>query len=429
MHPPQSLKWSSAAYQCVAALSLLPIHTAVTAHAQTVVQPDFSEVTRLCEDAVAGRNIGSAVPGFEMTLLLRGQLVYQRSFGAWFQNRVCQCDSATKTLSGALILSLCDSSPVPFSLDSRLSDFIPQFNGEKQTISIRQCFSHTAGFRFSTALNNTDLSLQQVALQIASRPLQYPPGSTFDYGGVSMHAAGAAAELAGQQSWNTLFQQRIANPLGFTVTNYSLTTPSNPRIAGGAESNAREFGRFTEMLRRGGLHATPSGDVRVLSQASVNQMFTRQPALGIPIANSPLEGSSDYGVGVWLDQRDASGQLIGAIAAGARGFSSWIDFDDQYVGTLSTDLSASGNVIPWLSQVRSAAERAIRQAPCAPLDFNRDGNIDPTDVDAYFSVLGEGPCLPATASCDDLDFNNDGEISPLDMDAYFSVLGEGPCLR
>ena len=65
---------------------------------------------------------------------------------------------------------------------------------------------------------------------------------------------------------------------------------------------------------------------------------------------------------------------------------------------------------------------------CDSLDFNGDGNIDPTDVDAYFSVLGEGPCLPANTNCNDLDFNNDGNIDPADVDAYFSVLGEGPCL-
>ena len=64
---------------------------------------------------------------------------------------------------------------------------------------------------------------------------------------------------------------------------------------------------------------------------------------------------------------------------------------------------------------------------CNDLDFNNDGNIDPSDVDAYFSVLGEGPCTGGV-TCDGLDFNNDGNIDPSDVDAYFSVLGEGPCL-
>jgi hypothetical protein len=66
---------------------------------------------------------------------------------------------------------------------------------------------------------------------------------------------------------------------------------------------------------------------------------------------------------------------------------------------------------------------------CDSLDFNRDGNIEPLDVDAYFSVLGEGPCVGDIGNgCNDLDFNNDGNIEPGDVDAYFSVLGEGPCI-
>jgi hypothetical protein len=69
------------------------------------------------------------------------------------------------------------------------------------------------------------------------------------------------------------------------------------------------------------------------------------------------------------------------------------------------------------------------QRVCDSLDFNRDGAPGTVlDVDAYFSVLGEGPCLPMGQTCGDLDFNNDGLIDPTDVDAYFSVLGDGPCL-
>ena len=67
---------------------------------------------------------------------------------------------------------------------------------------------------------------------------------------------------------------------------------------------------------------------------------------------------------------------------------------------------------------------------CNDLDFNNDGQIEPGDVDAYFSILGEGPCLgDIGGGCDSLDFNNDGNIEPEDVDAYFSVLGEGPCIN
>ena len=85
------------------------------------------------------------------------------------------------------------------------------------------------------------------------------------------------------------------------------------------------------------------------------------------------------------------------------------------------------------SRLSGAAVLAVGRPDCPrqcdSLDFNGDGMPGTVlDVDAYFSVLGDGPCLPVGENCGDLDFNNDGLIDPTDVDAYFSILGDGPCL-
>ncbi len=66
---------------------------------------------------------------------------------------------------------------------------------------------------------------------------------------------------------------------------------------------------------------------------------------------------------------------------------------------------------------------------CDSIDFNNDGQFfDITDVDAFFSVYGEGPCVPEIATCNDIDFNNDGQMyDPIDVDSFLSVFSEGPC--
>jgi trimeric autotransporter adhesin len=68
--------------------------------------------------------------------------------------------------------------------------------------------------------------------------------------------------------------------------------------------------------------------------------------------------------------------------------------------------------------------------PCDPIDFNGDGSrFDPLDIEAFFSVFSEGPCLPAGAVCGDVDFNNDGSFyDPEDFDSFLSVFSEGPCV-
>ena len=290
------------------AAAFIVVTALLTAGATAQPAYDFSLVTSLAEGALIGQNVADPIRGFELLLMKDGTIVYDRAFGLWQIGQVGNADSATKTISGAVIMALVDSSPRPFSLATRLSDYIPEFTGAKRTITIAQAFSHMGGFGNSSAVGDSTITLYQAALEIAAAPLRYFPGTNFSYGGVSMHAAGAVAEIAGQAPWNTLYQQRIAAPLNLTRTRFVLTSPANPRIAGGCESNAAEFATFMEMLRRGGMH----GATRVLSESAVNQMFTRQPPVGVPVANSPLNDSSDYGVGVWLDQRDANGRLVGA---------------------------------------------------------------------------------------------------------------------
>lgn len=376
---------------------------------------DFSQVTALGEGAVNGVNVQTPVEGFDILLMKDGEVVYHQAFGDWSLNQAAAADSATKTLSGALIMSLVDSCPQPFSLSTRLSQYIPDFSGPKQFITIRQAFAHTSGLANSTTVGNRFISLQQAALDIADDPAVFFAGTGFAYGGTSMHAAGAVAEVASGQSWNQLFQSRIAGPLGMTVTRYVLTTPANPRVAGGCESNASEFGTFMEMIRNGGLHQ----GVRVLSEDAVDQMLTRQTSPNIPIYSTPLEGSSDYGVGIWLDQRDESGRLVGVLAAGARGFAAWIDLDDGMVGVFATDVTESQNLRTLYTLIRQAAETAVRVPPACIADFNSDGGVDGADIEAFFLAWEAGAYTA--------DVNVDGGINGEDVGVFFELFAESSC--
>jgi CubicO group peptidase (beta-lactamase class C family) len=322
---------------------------------------DFDEVDALASGAIQGENVALAVEGFDLLLMRDGRVVFHRAYGQWHRDRVAATDSATKTVSGALIMALVEDPLVPMNLDTRLMDHIPEFDGDKAEITIRQCFAHMAGFGYSPTLSNWRITLQDAALEIADDELEYPAGTTFRYGGTSMHAAGAVAEVAAGEPWNALFEKHLTMPLGLQDTRFVLSGPTNPRIAGGIESTASDMARFMEMLRLEGRH----GDVRVLEPWSVDEMLTRQTPVDVPIASSPVD-IADYGVGIWLDRRDAHGDLEGALAAGARGFSAWIDLDDRMVGVFATDLTQSGNVREVVDLIRDAAEAAVRNPVSCP---------------------------------------------------------------
>lgn len=389
----------------------------------TLAQPfDFSAVTALANGALVGQNVGSPVPGFDLLLMKDGIVVYHRSFGNWSLNRIANADSATKTISGAVILSLVDSSPLPFSLDTKLSEYIPAFSGLKANITIRQAFSHTSGLVESPAVSNASITLQQAAAQIAGGFMTFVPGARFDYGGTSMHAAGAVAELAGQNPWNFLFSERIKNTVGMPGTVYTLTSPNNPRIGGGCESNATDFARFMEMLRRKGVALNGN---RVLSESAVNAMFTRQTANPIPIVNTPIQVSStdgaDYGVGVWLDKRDPSGKLIGAIAAGARGFAAWIDFDDGMVGVFATDVTRSSEIQTLYDLIRDAAQIAVRSPRC-PGDLDYNGVVLDSDFARFVRDYDLADCAdPDMPGGCPADLNRDAFVDDADFAIFVAA--------
>lgn len=70
-------------------------------------------------------------------------------------------------------------------------------------------------------------------------------------------------------------------------------------------------------------------------------------------------------------------------------------------------------------------------APCDSVDFNNDSSLfDPQDLEAFFSVYSEGPCIPENSpgGCNDIDFNNDCSVfDPCDINSFLVVYSEGPC--
>ena len=351
---------------------------------------DFSALSALANGALVGQNVDRPVPGFEIRLLKHGVPIYHQVFGAWSLNRPANVDSSTKTLSGALTMSLVDSGEAGFSLDSRLADFLPEYDAPgRRDITIRQAFSHTSGISGDEAdfvLSNPNITLRQAAAVISQKPLASAPGSTFSYGGLSMQAAGAAAEVAAGQDYVDLFAERLATPLQMTSTQFVLASDTNPRVAGGVESTAADYSRFMDMLANDGVDRITG--VRILSSAGVNEMLTRQTTDAQPIANSPADNNR-YGIGVWIDQLTQAGPPVDALAAGARGFHSWIDRSNDLVFAFATDLSHFANVETLSSMMHVEILSAVPAA-----DFTFDGAVDGEDLTVWQDAFG------ATAQAD-----------------------------
>ena len=299
--------------------------------------PDFSGVDALIQDSLAQIGGGAVV-----RVVRADTVVYERAYGAFAVDEAVEIASATKWVSGAVLLSLVDSGDL--ALDDRLADFFPTLTGVKRSITIQQLFALTSGITgnaSNTCVNAASRTLDSCVADILAQPLSYAPGEGFWYGGASMHVAARAAEVATGRAWVDLFEERIAGPLGMTQTAYISST--NPWIGGGLVSSAPDYTAFLQMVAAGGVYEGQ----RVLSQAAIDAMLADQSGVesGVPVLFSPFSryagGDPDvptdrvgYGVGVWREQLGADGALRQASSPGAFGFSPWVDLDRGLGGAL-----------------------------------------------------------------------------------------------
>ena len=316
---------------------------------------DFTNLDKILE-RVAPKHGGIA-----LVLVKEDRVIYRKSFGRHTPETVVPIASASKWLSGALIMTLVDEGKL--SLDDAVSEYLPEFSGDKANITIRQLFAHTSGLPSETRCrNDKQTSLERCASEIARLRLVATPGEEFFYAGVSMHVGGRVAEVVSGKSWNDLFVERIATPLGMTKTDFFAYGPtSNPRPAGDARSSADDYARFLQMLLREGKF-----NVRqILSPRAVTELHSDQTG-GARIEYTIYEKHRDldpnlvlarYGVGVWREKA-MNGQLQELSSQGALGFTPWIDVERKLGGVISVRSSFS-RIMPDYLELKDEIRRIV----------------------------------------------------------------------
>lgn len=303
--------------------------------------PDFS----VLEPKIAAFLSESALPGAGLYLARDGVVLYEAYFGTYDETTTVALASATKWLSGATLVALVDREKL--RLDDPASRYVPELVDAKASITVRQLFNHTSGFPAEFLPGSGPFTtLEEAARKLAEAPLESEPGCAFKYGGVSMQVGGRVAEVAGGKSWRVLFDECIAGPLGLEHTKYGkLGLSENPSIAGGGVSSLREYARFLQMLVDGGKH----GEVQVLSPEAVELLLTDHigSATGLRATRPRLAEGSGYGVGCWVESKDAAGRTLVASSPGAFGFVPWIDREKNLVAV-------------WMIEDRARESRGMR---------------------------------------------------------------------
>jgi CubicO group peptidase (beta-lactamase class C family) len=298
------------------------------AGAQVNSQYDFSPIT----ERIQGWMDSHYYPGAGLLVAKDNQVIYESCFGDFTPDTVVLIASSGKWLAAATIMSLVDDGIL--SLDDSTSKWLPEFkNDPKGSATIRQMLSHTSGYRpyqpddkppdkYQTLIESVE--------HIAPLAPVYKPGERFDYGGLAMQVAGHIAETASGKDWKTLFQERIARPLGMKNTHFTPVDQGgghSPMLGGGARSTLKDYANFLAMIAGNGRFKGK----RVLSEKAVAEMQADQ--VRGALVNSGefvqrvrgLKHNGVYGLGEWREQLDRQGKAVLLSSPSWAGAYPWID--------------------------------------------------------------------------------------------------------
>lgn len=338
-----------------------------------------------------------SLPGASLRLSRGGRVVHRQAYGSYTGNERLAIASASKWLSALTLARLVERGDLRW--DSTVGESFPDAPAAMRPITLVQLFSHTSGMGVDDApcLSDRSTTLQDCARAILAMPLAAAPGTVFAYGGNSMQVAGAMAEIATGEAWDDLFIEHMVQPLGLTATDWTAgavrdgyVRHPNPRIGGGARSTLDDYGRVLDMLLAGGLH---EGQAFLRPDTLATMALDR--SAGLVIAHTPVpDYDFGYGIGQWVEAKDASGATYRVSSPGAFGFTPWVDWQNGSNGVI---------VVSGVGSVMRDDLTALEGLCLRQLDFTRraDSAAQPVAAPSRRPLPGKpgrpaGPTLDAT---------------------------------
>ncbi len=209
-------------------LGILFLTMATVAPAQSVNALDPSMLARI--DRIAAQVLEqTGVPSASVAVVQRGKLVYTQAYGsARLASGTAPAVAATpemrysigsisKQFTAAAILLLQEDGRL--SLDDAVGKYVPDLTRGNE-VTIRQILSHTSGYQdywpedyvMTTMLPN--VTAQQILDGWVKKPLDFEPGTQWQYSNTNYVIAGRIVETVTGQPLMELLTRRIFRPLG-----------------------------------------------------------------------------------------------------------------------------------------------------------------------------------------------------------------------
>jgi CubicO group peptidase (beta-lactamase class C family) len=193
---------------------------ATPAAAQQLTPAEVARVDTIVADALRS----SGVPSASIAIVRNGKIVFTKAYGdqgpgfkATTADAKYPIASVSKQFTAAALLLLEDEGKL--SLDDKVARFLPQVSGADK-ITIRQLLSHTSGLQdywpqdYSFAAMEKPTTPQGIVDRWGKKPLDFEPGTAWQYSNTGFVVAGMIIEKASGQSLWSYLDAKIFKPLG-----------------------------------------------------------------------------------------------------------------------------------------------------------------------------------------------------------------------
>ena len=334
-------------------------------------------IDRVIDDAIAQGKL----PGAVVIIGHEGKIAYRKAYGrravvpepeAMTDDTIFDLASITKVVATTTaLMQLFEQGKL--RLNDKVTDYIPEFQGGKSGITLRNLFTHFSGLKPDVPLANPWSGYQTGIKLACTDPPDGPPGARFVYSDINFILLGELVHRLSGQTLSDYARDHIFQPLGMQDTMFQPPAALAPRIAptervtndspplrgvvhdptarnmggvaghAGVFSTARDLARFAQMMLNGG----ELDGVRIVSAATIQKFTEPQTPPDQPVLR---------GLGWDIDSPYSGnrGELFPIGSFGHTGFtgtSLWIDPNTQtYVILLGNSVHPTGH--PSLTALR-----------------------------------------------------------------------------
>jgi CubicO group peptidase (beta-lactamase class C family) len=265
------------------------------------------------------RAAGSGQVSAAVLHVSQGDVTFTRSFGkAADEHAMFLLGSISKPISVAALMTLFDKGA--FSLDDRLTRFIPQFTGEvRADVTIRHLLTHVSGLPDqlpeNDALRSRHAPLSEFVEHAIRTPLHFAPGSRYQYSSMGILLAMRVGEQISGLEVHTLVDRAVLKPLQMNHSvlglgrfkleeMVSLQTDRAAPESGGGDPAARKWDWNSSYWRSlgapwGGAHASAPDIERFLAEFLYERGEVLKPETArMMVSNQNRPGLTPRGLGI-----------------------------------------------------------------------------------------------------------------------------------